>query len=148
MLKNGKYNSWCNAMLTRLTDRLSTVTGNETWIYSYNFETEQQSIIWVFKNEPNQNKSAACAKLDTRLLWHWRISYQTSWVVHDHFLPIVIGEFRKTNCKRSITLHHVNASSHCQADKRHFADDKNGTRKVSSKQLWLVILELLLASKN
>ena len=32
------------------------VTGDETWIYSYEPESKQQSTVWVFQNEPKPTK--------------------------------------------------------------------------------------------
>ena len=32
------------------------VTGGETWIYSYDPETKQKSIVWVFEDEPPPTK--------------------------------------------------------------------------------------------
>ncbi|GFY59252.1 putative mariner transposase [Trichonephila inaurata madagascariensis] len=31
-------------------------TGDESWFYAYEPETKQQSIVWVFQNEPNPTK--------------------------------------------------------------------------------------------
>ena len=31
-------------------------TCDESWIYGYEFETKQQSTVWVFQDEPNQQK--------------------------------------------------------------------------------------------
>ena len=32
------------------------VTGHESWIYEYEPESKQQSSVWVFQDEPNQQK--------------------------------------------------------------------------------------------
>ncbi|RLU25238.1 hypothetical protein DMN91_003331 [Ooceraea biroi] len=32
------------------------VTGDETWIYSYEPESKQQSTVWVFQSEPKPTK--------------------------------------------------------------------------------------------
>ena len=34
------------------------VTGDESWIYAYEPESKQQSIVWVFQDEPNPIKAA------------------------------------------------------------------------------------------
>ena len=34
----------------------NSVSGDETWIHSYEPETKQQSTVWVFPNEPNLTK--------------------------------------------------------------------------------------------
>ena len=86
------------------------VTGNETWIYSYESECKQ-STVWVFQNEPILTKvvrSRSAAKkmiacfflfiLDMWQPWLQRIeggSVNTNWYT-TICLPEVINELRRT----------------------------------------------------
>lgn len=52
---------WCQFMLEKFKGGRSKrvaeiVTGDETWIYSYDPETKQQSTVWVFEDEPPPTK--------------------------------------------------------------------------------------------
>lgn len=52
---------WCKEMLKKFNRGRSNlvykiVTGDETWIYSYEPESKQQSTVWVFQSEPKPTK--------------------------------------------------------------------------------------------
>ena len=104
------------------------VTGDESWIYTYEPETTQQSTVWVFQNKPNSTKfpralstskqTIACFFGKTRhvaivpLKQHRSVNSQCYTII---CLPVVFQEIRKTNRRRRITLHYDNASSHTSA---------------------------------
>ena len=97
------------------------VTGDETWIYSYEPESKQQSIVWVFQNEPKPTKvvrSRSAAKQIIAYFFDYtghvttvalkdRRNVNTDW--YTICLPKVINELR-TNRNRRIILHHDNAT--------------------------------------
>jgi len=52
---------WCTEMLKKYSHGTSKVvykivTVDESWIYAYDLESKQQSIVWVFQGEPNSTK--------------------------------------------------------------------------------------------
>ena len=57
---------WCKEILAKYDggaskDLYKIVTGDELWIYAYEPERKQQSIVWVFESEPNPTK-VLCGK--------------------------------------------------------------------------------------
>lgn len=101
------------------------VTGDETWIYSYEPETKQQSSVWVFQDELNPTKVVRSRSVSKKMIAAFfgvtghvatvaledRRTVNADWYT-TICLPEVINEIRKTNAKRRIILHHDNASSH------------------------------------
>jgi len=63
-LKNGQKKvraDWCKYILNKynrgvLKEANKIVTGDESWIYTFEPETKQQSTVWVFEKEPNPTK--------------------------------------------------------------------------------------------
>ena len=47
---------WSKEMLHASKHVYDIVTGDESWIYTYELERKQQSTIWVFQEEPNATK--------------------------------------------------------------------------------------------
>ena len=114
------------------------VTGDESWIYTYEAESKQQSIVWVFQVESNPTKVAQARSTSKQMIvcffrktgpiaivpleqcravnseWHTTIC-----------LPVVSQEIRKTNRRRRITLHHNNASFHTSAQITTFLSTQN-----------------------
>ena len=101
------------------------VSGDESWIYSYEPENKRQSSAWVFQAEENPTKvirSRSVSKkmvatfilkavhVPTILLQDQR-TVTADWYTIIYF-PEVIAELRKTNPKQQIILHQDNASSH------------------------------------
>jgi len=103
----------------------SIVTDDETWIYSYEPETKQQSTVWVFQDEPNPTKVVRSRSNSKKMIAFFfrksgpvaTVALQDRKTVNAEWytticLPEVIDRIRKTNRKRRIILHHDNASSH------------------------------------
>lgn len=121
---------WCKKMLKKFNrgaskDVYKIVTGDESWIYSYEPETKQQSTVWVFQGELNPTKVARARSTSKQMVaCFFRISGPVTIVplverktVNSEWytticLPEVFGELRKDNRRRRIILHHDNASSH------------------------------------
>lgn len=59
---------WCKQMLGKYKDNASKnvyniITGHESWIYIYEPETKQQSIIWLLQDEQYPVKAFALRAL-------------------------------------------------------------------------------------
>ena len=122
--------NWCKEMRQKF--KLGTaksvyniVTGDETWIYSYDPETKQQSTVWVFPDEPNPTKVVRSRSTSKKMIacFFGQTGHIATIPLEDQktvnakwytgiCLPKVIQEMRKNNKKRRIILHHDNASSH------------------------------------
>ena len=114
------------------------VTGDETWIYSYEPESKQQSTVWVFQNEPKPTKvvrSRSAAKQMIACFFGYtghvttvaledRRTVNTDWYT-TICLPEVINELRRTNRNRRIILHHDNASCHTARQTVDFLSSNN-----------------------
>ena len=100
------------------------ITGDKTCIYSYELESKQQSIVWVFQNESKPTKvirSCSAAKQMIACFFGYtghvttaledRRTVNTDWYTII-CLPEVINELRRTNRNRRIILYHDNASYH------------------------------------
>lgn len=59
-----------------------TVTGNETWIYSYDPKTKQQSSVWVFQDEPKLTKAALVKSASKRMIASFLIKLDTWLLLH------------------------------------------------------------------
>lgn len=60
------------------------ITGDETWVYEYDVETEQQSSEWRTKDEPKPKKPRQSrSKIKTMLI----VFFDYQGVVHSEFLP-------------------------------------------------------------
>jgi hypothetical protein len=60
------------------------ITGDETWVYEYDMETEQQSSEWVFPGEPKLKKPRQSKSKIKALL---TVFFDYRGVVHYEFLP-------------------------------------------------------------
>ncbi|KAF7274732.1 hypothetical protein GWI33_012596 [Rhynchophorus ferrugineus] len=95
------------------------VTGDESWIYSYEPKARQQSTVWVFQNKPNpikvvraqttSKKMVTCVFGKTGHIATVPLENRRT-VNSDCYTTIcsteVIGEIRKTNRRYRIVLHH------------------------------------------
>jgi len=135
--------SWCKEMRKKF--KLGTaksvyniVTGDETWIYSYDPETKQQSTVWVFPDEPNPTKVVRPQSTSKKMIACFfgltghiatipledRKTVNAKWYT-EICLPKVMKEIRKTNKNRRIMLHHDNASSHTARETKDFLKEQS-----------------------
>lgn len=121
---------WCKQMLSKFGRGAANavyniVTGDETWIYSYEPETKQQSTVWVFDGELNPTKVVRGRSTSKKMIafFFGKIGPVATVALEDRrtvtadwyttiCLPEVIAAIRQNNIKRRIILHHDNASSH------------------------------------
>lgn len=107
------------------------VTGDETWIYSYDPETKQQSTVWVFEDEPPPTKVTRAKSVSKQMVAIFfrrsgpvaaiplveRKTVNAEWYC-TICLPKVFEELSKTRPKaglRRLFLHHDNARPHTAA---------------------------------
>ena len=45
------------------------VTDDESWIYAYDPESKQQSIVWVFQDKSNPTKVANARSTSKQMIW-------------------------------------------------------------------------------
>ena len=121
---------WCQENLKKFNSGASKhvydiVTCDETWIYSYEPETKQQSTVWVFPDDPRPTKVVRARSASKKMIaaFFGKSGYIATVPLEDHrtinalwyttiCLPKVVAELRKKNSKRRIILHQDNASSH------------------------------------
>lgn len=121
---------WCKDMLKKFEGGRSNsvyniVTGDESWIYSYEPETKQQSTVWVFQNEPKPTKVVRSRSVSKRMIacFFGKTGHVATVALEDRrtvnadwytsiCLPEVIAEIRRNNVNRRIIVHHDNASAH------------------------------------
>ena len=104
------------------------ITGDESWVFEYDMETEQQSSEWHFEGEPNpKNPRQSKSKIKVLLT----VFFYSQGVVHKEFLPdgltvnknyylAVMKRLRASIRKKrpemwrdnSWILHHDNAPAH------------------------------------
>ncbi|XP_037949325.1 uncharacterized protein LOC119680542 [Teleopsis dalmanni] len=103
------------------------VAGDELWIYAYEPETKQQSIVWFFEDEPNPTKVVRGRSTSKQMVacffgktghvatvpFEQRRTVTSEW--YTTCLPEVFGEIRKTNERRQIIVHYDNENSHTSA---------------------------------
>lgn len=122
--------TWCKKTLKRLQGKEpnfvnNIVSGDESWIYSYEPESKAQSTVWTFQNELKPTKIIRSRSTSKKMVATFvaksghvaTICLQDRRTVNADWyttvcLPEVIAELRKNNQKRRIILHHDNASSH------------------------------------
>lgn len=135
--------NWCEEMSAKYHSGTSKnvydiVTGDESWIYAYDPETKQQSTVWVFPDEANPTKVTRARSTSKQMVscFFGKTGHvatlplvEQKTVNADWYtticLPEVIGEVRKNNPKRRITLHHDNASSHTANATTEFLSTQN-----------------------
>lgn len=121
---------WCRKVLNRFDGGKSNavyniVSGDESWIYSYEPERKHQSAVWVFEGEIKPTKVVRSRSVSKKMVASFvsktghvaTIPLQERRTVNADWytmvcLPQVFAELRKNNPKRRIILHHDNASSH------------------------------------
>lgn len=127
---------WCRFMLEKFQEGRSKrideiITGDETWIYSYDPETKQQSSVWVFEDEPPPTKvvrGRSTAKQMVAVFFRRQgmvaavplqqgKTVTANWYC-DVCLPAVFEEIEKDRPRtglKGIFLHHDNAPAHTAA---------------------------------
>lgn len=122
--------TWCTETLRRFNGGTSNhvyniVSGDETWIYSYEPDSKLQSTVWSFLNELKPTKVTRSRSTTKKMVASFvaksghvgticledRRTVNAEWYT-TICLPEVIAELRKTNKNRRVILHHDNASSH------------------------------------
>jgi Transposase. len=122
--------NWCKEMLKKFDQGRSNsvyyiVTGDETWVYSYEPETKQQSCVWVFQSELKPTKVVRSRSVSKKMIacFFGKTGHVASVALEDRrtvnsdwytsiCLPEVIAKIRRNNVKRRIIVHHDNASAH------------------------------------
>lgn len=140
--KSARVN-WCRSALQRF-DRGSSnavyniVSGDESWIYSYEPERKHQSAVWVYEGEAKPTKVVRSRSVSKKMVASFvsktghvatiplqeRRTVTANWYT-TVCLPEVIRELRKSNPNRRIILHHDNASSHTARQTIAFLNQKN-----------------------
>lgn len=135
--------NWCQKNLNRFNagsskNIYSIVSGDESWIYSYEPENKRQSAVWVFQDEPKPTKVIRSRSVSKKMVATFvskaghvatiplqdQRTVTADWYI-SICLPEVIAEFRKTNPQRRMILHHDNASSHTARKTIEFLKQEN-----------------------
>lgn len=135
--------TWCKKTLKRFNGGASKlvydiVSGDESWIYSYEPESKTQSTVWSFINELKPTKVTRSRSVSKKMVASFvaksghvaticlddRKTVNADWYT-TVCLPEVIAERRKNNPKRRIILHHDNASSHTARRTIEFLAEEN-----------------------
>ena len=134
---------WCQNTLQRFNSGTSKhvhniVSGDESWIYSYEPESKRQSSVWVFQSELKPTKVVRSRSVSKKMVASFvaksghvaTIALENQRTVNAQWytticLPEVIAELRKDNPNRRITLHHDNASSHTARVTKSFLEQQN-----------------------
>lgn len=135
--------NWCQKTLDRFNagnskNVYNIVSGDESWIYSYEPENKRQSSVWVFQGEEKPTKVIRSRSVSKKMVATFvskaghvaTIPLQDQRTVTADWytticLPQVIAELRKTNPKRRIILHQDNASSHTARKTIEFLTQQN-----------------------
>ena len=127
---------WCRFMISKFDGGRSKsvgsiVTGDETWIYSYDPETKQQSAVWVFDEENPPTKVVRSRSAGKRMVAVFfrrqglvkivplveQCTVTAAWY-SSVCLPAVFNELNSARPKtglHGLLLHHDNASAHTAA---------------------------------
>ncbi|CAH1994001.1 unnamed protein product [Acanthoscelides obtectus] len=149
--------NWCTKTLDcfnsgNLKNMYSIVSGDESWIYSYELENKRKSAVWPTKVIRSRSvlkkmvatfvsKAGHIAKIKNRLRGqefqspeeavhiatlplNEQITVTADWYT-TICLPKVITELRKINPARKIILHQDNASSHTAQKTRQYLTEEN-----------------------
>lgn len=144
MQKQDRVN-WCKFMLKKFENGQSRrvddiITGDETWIYSYDPETKQQSTVWMFEDEVPPTKVVRGKSTSKKMVAIFfrragliaavpleeRRTVNAEWY-STVCLPKVFTELeneRPHTGLRGIMLHHDNAPAHTAADTLDFLHDR------------------------
>lgn len=135
--------AWCDVNLKRFDGGASNhvysiVSGDESWIYSYEPESKAQSTVWSFVNELKPTKVIRSRSSSKKMVASFvsKSGHVSTVCLEDRktvtadwyttvCLPEVIAELRKNNPNRRIILHHDNASSHTARRTIEFLEEKN-----------------------
>lgn len=135
--------NWCRQTLERFRGGSSKhvydiVSGDESWIYSYEPESKQQSTVWVFQDELKPTKVVRSRSVAKKMVASFvsKSGHVATIVLEDRrtvnadwyttiCLPEVISVLRKNNRNRRIILHHDNASSHTARLTKSFLEQEN-----------------------
>lgn len=134
---------WCRSTLKRFNGGRSKavyniVSGDETWIYSYEPERKHQSAVWVFEDEVKPTKVVRSRSVSKKMVASFmskkghvatiplqeRRTVTAEWYT-SVCLPEVITELRSGNSTRRVILHQDNASSHTARRTKDFLDQEN-----------------------
>ncbi|KAF7264150.1 hypothetical protein GWI33_000580 [Rhynchophorus ferrugineus] len=96
------------------------VTGDESWIYSYEPESKQQSTVWVFQDKPNPTKVVR-ARITSKKM----VACFFGKTGHIATVPLEDRRTEKKNKRRRIVLHHDNPSSYTSAQTRDYLSTQN-----------------------
>lgn len=121
---------WCRSTLERFDGGKSKavyniVSGDESWIYSYEPERKSQSAVWVFEGEVKPTKVVRPRSVSKKMVASFvsksghvatvplqeRRTVTAEWYI-TVCLPEIFSKLRKSNPARRVILHHDNASSH------------------------------------
>lgn len=134
---------WCRRTLARFNSGGSNavfniVSGDESWIYSYEPDSKRQSTVWVFQNELKPTKVIRSRSVSKKMIacfvsgsghvatigLEGRRTVNADWYT-TVCLPQVIAQLRQHNQNRRVILHHDNASSHTARKTIAFLEDNN-----------------------
>ena len=143
---------WCHFMLCKFNNGASRqtdliITGDETWIYDYDPETQIQSATWCFPGEPSPAKVRRTRSVGKRMvavffnkfglvaavplqerrtvnaIWYTTVClpkvFQT---LKNQRSGTASRNLRSTTSVRGVLLHHDNASSHTAAETLDFLE--------------------------
>lgn len=135
---------WCKFMLQKFDGGASKqvayiVTGDESWVYSYDPETKQQSSVWVFEDEDLPTKVIRGRSVNKKMIAVFfrrsgpvavipledRRTVNSEWYC-EVALPQMFAKLqtgRQRTGLRNILVHHDNASSHTAARTLDFLKD-------------------------
>jgi [histone H3]-lysine36 N-dimethyltransferase SETMAR len=122
--------NWCRKTLERFNkgsskNVYSIVSGDESWIYSYEPENKRQSAVWVFQDEEKPTKVIRSRSVSKKMVATFvsksghvatialedRRTVTSDWYI-TVCLPQVITKLRQNNPQRRVILHQDNASAH------------------------------------
>lgn len=134
---------WCRSILKCYNGGKSKavynmVSGDESWIYSYEPERKHQSAVWVFDDEVKPTKVVRSRSVSKKMVASFvskkghvatipleeQRTVTADWYI-TVCLPEVLAELRQGNPRRRVILHHDNASSHTAHKTTKFLNDEN-----------------------
>lgn len=136
---------WCRFMLRKFDGGKSRsvsqiISGDETWIYTYEPERKSQSQVWMFPNEEPPTKVVRCRSVGKQMVATFvrrsgliaTIPLQNRRTVNAEWyttvcLPQVFSVLKQQRPKselRGISLHHDNASAHTAAQTLDFLGEE------------------------
>lgn len=134
---------WCRSTLKRFNGGTSkavynTVSGDESWIYSYEPERKHQSAVWVFEGEVKPTKVVRSRSVSEKMFASFvsKKGHVATIPLQEHrtvtadwytsiCLPEMMAELRRGHATRRIILHHDNTSSHTARKTKEFLNQEN-----------------------